>query len=96
MNAEVVPEGQHVTTRRAHCTSTILSQATETTQQQDEKASRLPDRSHFWKLRRLGDQGGGSGGLVLEGRRELLLLDVVSRQSVDSGFDQNESAGGKA
>lgn len=49
-------------------------------------------RSYFLRLRRLGDQGGGGSGLVLEGRRELLLLDVVSRQSVDSGFDQNESA----
>lgn len=41
---------------------------------------------------RLGDEGGSGGGLVLEGRRDLLGLDVVSGQSVDSGLDKNHSA----
>lgn len=41
---------------------------------------------------RLGDQGGSSGGLVLEGRGQLLLLDVVSGETVDPGLDQNETA----
>jgi hypothetical protein len=41
----------------------------------------------------LGDKGGSGSGLVLECRGELLLLDVVSGQSVDSGLDENHSAG---
>lgn len=41
---------------------------------------------------RLSDQGGSGSGLVLEGRGQLLLLDVVSSESVDPGLDQNESA----
>ena len=40
----------------------------------------------------LGDEGGSGSGLVLECRRELLLLDVVSSQSVNSGFNENHSA----
>ena len=40
----------------------------------------------------LGDKGGSGSGLVLECRGELLLLDVVSGQSVDSGLDENHSA----
>ena len=42
----------------------------------------------------LGDEGGSGSGLVLECRRELLLLDVVSSQSVNSGFNENHSAEG--
>jgi hypothetical protein len=41
----------------------------------------------------LGNKGGSGSGLVLECRGELLLLDVVSGQSVDSGLDENHSAG---
>ena len=44
---------------------------------------------------RLGDQSGSGSGLVLEGRRNLLGLDVVSGKSVDSGLDKNHSAGGQ-
>jgi hypothetical protein len=40
----------------------------------------------------LGNKGGSGSGLVLECRGELLLLDVVSGQSVDSGLDENHSA----
>lgn len=43
-------------------------------------------------MTRLGDQGRGSGGLVLEGRGQLLLLDVVSSETVDPGLDKNQSA----
>lgn len=43
----------------------------------------------------LGDKGGSGSGLVLECRGELLLLDVVSGQSVDSGLDENHSAIGQ-
>ena len=40
---------------------------------------------------KLSDKGGSGSGLVLECRRELLLLDVVSGQSVDSGLNKNHS-----
>lgn len=40
----------------------------------------------------LSDKGGGSGGLVLEGRRELLLLDVVASKTVDTRLDENHAA----
>jgi len=40
---------------------------------------------------RLGDEGRGSGGLVLEGRRELLLLDVVAGKTVDTRLDKNHA-----
>jgi len=49
--------------------------------------------SHSPLLLRLSDQGGSGSGLVLEGRGQLLLLDVVTSETVDPGLDQNESAG---
>ena len=43
---------------------------------------------------RLSDKGGSGGGLVLEGRGDLLGLDVVSGETVDTGLDENHSAAG--
>lgn len=90
-----VPHGQHDTTQRTACISRFCPKATWRTQQYEKHVEVIPQDTHSHMLRRLGDQGRGGSGLVLEGRRELLLLDVVSSQSVDSGFDQNESAGGQ-
>lgn len=39
----------------------------------------------------LSDQGASSSGLVLEGRRDLLLGLVVSGETVDAGFDEDEA-----
>lgn len=52
----------------------------------------LSSQIHLYDPKNLCDEGGGGSGLVLECRRELLLLDVVSGQSVDSGLDKNHSA----
>ena len=40
---------------------------------------------------RLGNKSRGSGGLVLEGRRDLLGLDVVASKTVDTGLDENHA-----
>jgi hypothetical protein len=55
----------------------------------------IPSPSMQSERKRLGDEGGSGSGLVLERRGELLLLDVVSGQSVDSGLDENHSAIGQ-
>jgi hypothetical protein len=44
----------------------------------------------------LSDKGGSGSGLVLEGRGELLLLDVVTCETVDTGLDENHAADGLA
>jgi hypothetical protein len=41
---------------------------------------------------RLSDEGGSGGGLVLERRGNLLLLDVVTGETVDTGLDENHAA----
>ena len=53
---------------------------------------KTPDDDDDRRTTRLSDQGRGSGGLVLEGRGQLLLLDVVTSETVDPGLDENESA----
>jgi hypothetical protein len=48
--------------------------------------------AHASQPTNLSDESRGGGGLVLECRRELLLLDVVTGETVDTGFDQNHAA----
>ena len=52
----------------------------------------LPTQTPWLRERqRLGDQGRGGGGLVLEGGGDDLSGLVVSGESVDSRLDENES-----
>jgi hypothetical protein len=48
--------------------------------------------SYAQHLRRLGNKGRRGRGLVLERRGDLLLLDVVAGQTVDTGLDENHAA----
>jgi hypothetical protein len=50
-----------------------------------------PKQKTTSKERRLGDEGRGSGGLVLEGSGDLLLLDVVAGEAVDTRLNKNHA-----